>query len=163
MGKYKEYPTFDEAPFDLKGIQEIVSKKVLDRGEMVSHTSGEVVDATWWKGGSKSLKDVKPYIKLFKEGQEVLKQLSFAGTLLFTYSMSKVKPHSNTVTIRQKDIIQKHKNLLGGGYYKGICELLDYGVLAKSKEPNVYFINTNMFFNGDRVKWQKLKMQEESE
>lgn len=160
MATYKSYPSYEEAPFILQGVNEVIIKKVLDRGESISHVTGEVTPATWYKGGGVSLKDAKPYIKMFKEGQMVISELSHPANIILGMILTKLKPHANTVEIAQKEAVNKYKNLLGAGYYKGVCELLDYGVIAKTKRRNLFFINTNMFFNGDRVKWQKIKLQE---
>lgn len=152
---FKEFPCYDKPPFDPEGVSEIKYKKKIDRGEFVSHESGEVLKATWWEDNGTKMVDRKSYIKLYKVGQVVLGQLSNAGLIVLLEVMARLKPHQDKVVIRQRDVVKKHKNLKGAGFYKGMCELLEYGALAKTTEQHTYFINSNMFFNGDRLKWLK--------
>jgi hypothetical protein len=42
-------------------------------------------------------------------------------------------------------------------FHKGIGELIDAGVIARGMASNFYWLNTNYFFKGDRVKMIKDK------
>jgi hypothetical protein len=153
--KYKEYPKYLTPPFDIEGLKEVKAKKRIDRGEFVSHDTGETFRASWWEEAGVKQVDSRLFLKVYKVGLVVLSHLSYPGLLVLIEIMNRLKPHSDKVELKQKEVVRKYKNLRGAGYYKGMCELLEYGVIAKSKEQGVFFINTNMFFNGDRLKWKK--------
>ena len=40
-------------------------------------------------------------------------------------------------------------------YYSGMKELIEKGFIAESVDPNLYWINPTLFFNGDRVRFVK--------
>lgn len=155
MGKYRDYPLYETAPFPIAGVTEVHKKVVVDRGETISHSTGEVVPSVWYKGGGVAFKDVRSYVKVFTPGLQVFAQLSYAGVIVLVEVLQRLKPHQNTFEMAQAEMVKKYRSLRGAQYYRGVCELLDYGVIARSKKRNVFFINVNMFFNGDRVKYLK--------
>lgn len=150
--RFKEYPSYDKPPFDMDGLHEMTVKKKVGSGKLIPGDTGELMDAAWWGEEFVKIIDRKTYIKLFVEGQAVMSKLSSAGVLVMTEILSRLRPNTSSVRIRQAEVVGKHTNLKGAGFYKGMCELLQYGVIARSKEPNEYYINPNMFFNGDRTR-----------
>ena len=103
---FKEFPCYDKPPFDPEGVSEMKYKKKIDRGEFVSHETGEVLKATWWEDNGTKMVDRKSYIKLYKVGQVVLGQLSNAGLLVLLEVMARLKPHHDKVTIRQVEVVR---------------------------------------------------------
>lgn len=158
--KYSQYPKYQTPPFEITGVREVPGRRRVRTGSFVLHDTGEASDATWWESTGVKMIDAKTFVKVYKPGQAVLEQLSYRGVLMFVEVMQRMKIHSDKVFLKQSEVVKKRKNLNGAGFYKGVCELLMFGVLAKSVEPNIYFVNTNMIFNGDRLKWQKKKTLE---
>lgn len=150
--KFKEYPSYGRPPFEMDGLHEMKVRKKAGIGKIVPDETGELMDAAWWTEEFIKIVDRKTYIKLFVEGQAVMSKLSYAGVIVLMEILEKLKPNTSVVRIRQAEIVEKHKNLKGAGFYKGMCELLQYGAIARAREPNEYFINPNMFFNGDRTR-----------
>jgi hypothetical protein len=66
--------------------------------------------------------------------------------------MSALKPGQNTVRISQGDVVAHFSALKGGNFYSAVTNLLEWGVIARTTEPEVYYINANIVFNGDRRK-----------
>ncbi len=151
-----KYPEHDSYPFSTKEIENVVTKK--RSKEVVNENSGEVMVLTDMSKGGVVMIDKGNYIKMFPEGMLLIERIGKRGATLLFWILKDLKVHANEVLIDPKAAIEQNKNLRGDGFYVGLRELLDYGFLAGRKgKKNIFYINGNMFFNGDRRRKIKKK------
>lgn len=53
----------------------------------------------------------------------------------------------------QDFFIQHDSKISSASYYRAMKELVEKLFLAETEEPNLYFINPQLFFNGDRIEF----------
>jgi hypothetical protein len=147
-----DFPQNDINPFPMPDISEKVYIKKTKVVTLVNNQSGETTDMIEHAREYMSLHDGAAYVKLFRYGFTVLGRLSKRGTTLLCYVMSALKPGQNTVRISQGDVVTHFSALKGGNFYSAVTNLLEWGVIARTTEPEVYYINANIVFNGDRRK-----------
>ena len=146
----KQFPVYGTNPFESKGVEEkFVGKKEMFFREVSSNT-GEVigdVPVTMKKQGRMIYHDSLAYIKVFKDGLVVLKQLDAPAREVLFYIFEQIKPRQETIRLHHTMFPKLGK----ARYYIGLIQLLQLGALAKAKW-NEFYINPNMFFNGDRTR-----------
>jgi hypothetical protein len=102
--------------------------------------------------------DHTKFAKLYQKGVSVIPELSNSALKFFKYILSEVLERQDCDYV----ILAVMPTLLACGYkkasriifYESIKELVDKKVIVKkeSYSRDQYWINPNMFFNGDRVK-----------
>jgi len=149
----QKYPEYEKNPFDLEGIFE----KSFDDPEkrtFIDNETGEVLSVTAAiKTGTKSYKDRRAYRKLFAEGLKDVMNLSAPGFRLLCYIMYHMRKDVDFVYVLPQPAMDfcEYKGVTQ--YYVGIRELLDKKFMVRRKEDkNSFFINVNLFFNGNRIK-----------
>lgn len=68
------------------------------------------------------------------------------------YQLMLDNPNNDKLIIDYNDLL--HRNIFTQSqktFIRGINELLEKGILYQSVTANVYFLNLNLFFNGDRI------------
>ncbi|WP_144154412.1 hypothetical protein [Paraburkholderia sp. BCC1885] len=103
--------------------------------------------------------DTAPFIKLFTEDLTPFLTLSHNGFKLLILIVSELAKspgkdeiylHANTVT----DVETGAEILSRSAFYRAIPDLAQHGFIAKQKtRPHMFFVNPNLVFNGDRVKF----------
>lgn len=152
----KYYKKWDSNPF----IPGMVGTAKVGRSDVkyaqasvpiLNHATGEVrtVIGNAWKVNKRQ--DQTEFSKLFRDGLPVLAGLSKTGMLVFLYFVSELQKKKDTVIFDPREASKfagvKFKHHL----YNGIRSLLDNGVIAKTMDTGVYFINPGIIFNGDRM------------
>jgi hypothetical protein len=95
------------------------------------------------------------FLKFYIEGIRQYNKLNKAGTDLFEFVYEELSDSTN----QGKDQLclnyilanQWNPDLTRRTYSRGIAELLDKEFLFRSMVNDIYFVNTNFIFNGDRV------------
>jgi hypothetical protein len=151
---FKDYPVYDASPFDHAGIHEVEYKRRIKKGQLIYTDTGEVTDIMQYKESGSFTKDSLTYVKMYKAAIGILPGLSKASVSVLCICLKKLKPNTGEFVIKHKDAVSMDGTLKYGRYYDGMSELLEYGVIAKGKLDK-YYINTNLFFNGDRIKGKK--------
>ena len=98
--------------------------------------------------------DTEQFIKLFAAGVEQLADLSAAGYRMFklVYSLMLDNPNTDKILIEYNDLSYSKKwEQSQRTFQRGISELLMKEIIYLSISPNLYFINVQLFYNGDRV------------
>lgn len=116
-------------------------------GEQMNGSSG----ATFVKP---EIVDTEKFIKIFTSGVAQLAELSGAGHKMFgvIYRLMLVTPNDDRLYIEFNDLV--HKKLwkyTQKTFISGINDLLKNNILFQSISPNMYFVNVQFFFNGDRI------------
>lgn len=151
---FKDYPVYSSSPFEHTGIHEVDYKRRIKKGQLIYTDTGEVTDIMQYKESGTFAKDSLTYVKMYKAAINILPGLSKAAVSVLCICLKKLKPNNGEFTIKHKDAVVMDKALKYGRYYDGMSELLEYGVIAKGGLDK-YYINTNLFFNGDRIKGKK--------
>lgn len=101
--------------------------------------------------------DTAPFIKVFSDQLYVVLGLSHAGVRLLTIAWIELSrdPGRHKVSLSER-IAAQHANEAGGHlsrslYFRGRKELIARGIIAETTEPNLYWINPQIFFNGNRL------------
>lgn len=151
---FKDYPVYESSPFEHLGVHEVEYKKRIKKGQLIYTETGEVTDIMQYKEAGAFTKDSLTYIKMYKSALGVLPSLSKAAVAVLCLCLKRLKPNAGEFVIKQKEATAADGTLKYGRYYDGMGELLEYGVIAKGGHDK-YYINTNLFFNGDRLKGRK--------
>lgn len=165
----RQAPKFDENPFIESSIKEIESNCVikqrfgtrLDQKGIVATVdpnSGEIFQTSFLR---RVEIDEDQFTKLYIKNLGALNDLSNAGIRVLNYIMSIVKPNAVDVIIRREKCMEfcKYKTLKP--IYKGLAELVNAQIIARSWSEDIFFINPLVLFNGNRIvfatEWIKKK------
>lgn len=166
----KQYPEYTESPYDLDAVM----KSQLRRGgkdkELTDHKTGEVLVFKEKVEYMEIQVDALRYIKLYMSSLQDIAMLTEPGKKLLFYLMSKVKPNVLEVIVNVDEFLDwaKYKPNPAGTrskthYYRGIKELLDKDYIARKKYyGNIFYINVNRFFNGDRIKAKSILKKQQA-
>lgn len=96
--------------------------------------------------------DQKTFVKEFKSDYQSLKyKLTYTALRLYEYIKDHVTMGDDYVKIDYEDIMRVFEWKSIRSVYNGINELMKYGFISDSDEVRKYWINVNIFFNGNRV------------
>jgi len=116
-------------------------------GEQTSATSG----ATFVKP---ELVDQEQFIKIYTSGVAQLAELSGAGHKMFStiYKLMLHNPNDDRLHIEYNDLTyRKIWKYTQKTFISGINDLLKNSIIFQSISPNMFFVNVQYFFNGDRI------------
>jgi hypothetical protein len=121
-------------------------------GEFVQDDNGLVM-VTTHTGAFPSFEDDCEFIKLYIENIKVLRTISAAGILIFTYVLEASKPKQDLVYLNSSVIAEK-LDISRTYVYDGIRSLCAEQVLARAytgkRSAVAYWINPTIFYNGNR-------------
>ena len=95
--------------------------------------------------------DKTPFIKFYEKGLLSLSKLSKSALQIVSQINNLLQYNQIHIYIVAQDIMEKCGCETDKPYHDGLADLVDKEFLARSKSPNVYFINPEMFFKGNRV------------
>jgi hypothetical protein len=99
--------------------------------------------------------DKTQFVKLFIQEVESLFDLSRSGLKVFGFVLQSMRINTDEIYISMPQLMAfcgyKQKNQA----YKGLSELMANKIIAMSQNPNLWFVNPNIVFNGDRVAFVK--------
>lgn len=148
-------PTFPENPF-LRGAETMVKGKkkhynVLGRPAMaVDIKTGEVLGGVEHK--LVKMVDDSQFVKVFSDGIAGIYDLSKAGARVFRYLFDVVQIHPNVdrLYLYFMDAAEEPWEISKTVFFKGMAELLEKNFIARSQNPNMFYLNPAMIWNGDR-------------
>lgn len=150
--KIKDFKEHDENPFvrDLivpkKRKTNVVATK---NGGLINYNTGEIEEDTLFLAQRKEL-DKEPFIKLFQTQLKALFGLSTTAIRVFGYLMEEMK-FDDKVYIRWKKAKEFTGYKADTSIQRGLAELLDNAFIARTDDNNLYYINPQIFFKGDRI------------
>lgn len=141
MKTVKKHQLIRPAGSGREEIQMIVDK----RGEITGHTAFmRYVEV-----------DEQQFAKLYISQLVTFWELSKPGMRVLTYIISILKPKQDRVIIRTDKALEytgyKQANMINSG----LADLIERGLIARTKYVDEFFINPLVIFNGDRVTWAK--------
>jgi len=151
-------PQFEENPFvenALKEIQENTVKKVQyingSRGaeNIVVNQDGEIIAQSRFVRYIEV--DEEKFAKIYLSQFGAFWDLSKTAIKVLGYVLNNLIPNKDIVYIDIQDAMKYTGYKEEKSLYKGIAELVNADIIARSTSYIKYFINPLIFFNGDRV------------
>ena len=151
----KKYESYFTNPFKVNGL---ISRQYIPKGKeelVVDPNSREMYTMKKVPKTMEEVHDPAVYTKVFQDQLEVLIGLSPASMKIVLYMICNMRPLSDFIVLSVPDLmvaldIKSHVTIKNS-----IMELLDTGIIAQQLGSNIMFwINPNIFFNGNRVKLQ---------
>ncbi len=96
-------------------------------------------------------KDSNQFIKIFVKDIDILNKMTPAGIKLFTFIVKGLEKNTNSIVIRNTDLIETYK-VNKNTAVAMIKELIELNLIAKSDQKYKFWVNTKVMFNGDRTK-----------
>jgi hypothetical protein len=151
--KYKKNPFGTDL---VSSIHTKKRRKLMGRKKeiVVDRLTGEVTEQLLTKSGDSYEIDSTKFIKVYYAGLDNLFNLSSVGRRVLSFLIKNdfFKKDSEILIINKEYFI-----MLSGEtdsvYYRGMDNLLKNKILARSVMPNTYYINYNVLFNGNRMKF----------
>lgn len=166
LTRYKENPFLEAASSSTKTRAKKITNSAGDRLMVVSESSGEIVApmAGFWHTEEV---DKTQFVKLYVNGVKAFKDLTAAGTKVFELLYLSIQKNigKDQVHISFNAIDQAVSPISEATFYRGMKELVSKGFVAESLMTNVYFVNPDYLWNGDRlafVKDYRLKRSKET-
>jgi hypothetical protein len=165
----KQYPYNTTNPFMSDVVTHITSKKVR---KAVGHTYQDVLNYETGElekqkilvlGESKEL-DKQLYYKTYYDSIKSFFGLSKAALSIFDYIMRNIKKDNDKICLVVSDILDEVE-ISSATVYRGLAQLIEANIIAKTTFDACYYINPNIAFKGDRiavVKQYFLKKEENS-
>lgn len=95
--------------------------------------------------------DEERFTKIYLSRFSQFWELGKPAIKVFGYIMNSLQPHADKIYFDIYECMQhtgyKHRTAIN----TGISDLVDNSILARTKQPHLYFINPLVFFNGDRI------------
>jgi len=157
--KISDFRQYDDSPFSVAGID---PRMVTKRGKTATMVSPDGVEVRLKEAAQERsiMHDPQQYIKVFKYGLDTMKFLNGRALCMAMMVMEHLQPRRNTVELTRHKAGVFSPKIAGASYYIALVELLDLGVIARSRDRKTFFVNPNMIFNGDRrglITTKKLK------
>jgi hypothetical protein len=155
MGKKpitSDFPKFENNPFHEGTLESlnIRSFPIRPKGPIVNADTGEVLTKNVYLHKQTGFADNLNAVKVFNDSCEMLSNLSVPGIKVLFYVMVNLQKGSDKVYIGPLSVKKFTGYSANKDVYKGIAELIEKGVIAKSTEVLIYFINPNILFSGNK-------------
>jgi hypothetical protein len=153
--KHKESPFLENFTVSTKGKRVTVNQIGKTNDMIVSPDTGEI------KGthvvAYRQVDDAE-FVKIFTANIALTFELNQSGRKVFDM-LIRVMQHSAITRdqvyidehVREEFATSHNVNLASATMYRGIDNLIERKIIARSQRTNIYFINPSLVFNGDRV------------
>lgn len=150
--KYKSNPFVNEELFYLnKGHKTVIAGSA--NKYLVDAKSGEFEGITLF--AKKQEIDKEEFAKIYVDQIKSLFGLSKSGIRVFSYFLSALRINKDEVYINVASVMEFCEYRQSNQVYKGLAELLSNNIIAMSSNPNIWFVNPHIMFNGNRVAFFK--------
>lgn len=156
MSDYKKVTNFNKhkkSPFidDLLEIEVSKRRKIVagkSPNLIINGNTGEVEGHQVFAINEKV--DKETFIKIYEKGLTSLFNLSKSGLKVFGYFTKIAKPNKDYVIFEIDECKEYTGYKTDKPVLKGVAELIEGQLIARSRYHYKYFINPSMFFNGNR-------------
>lgn len=152
VGKFETNPFLDEGVLTIKrGKSTIIAgstKKV-----MVDTETGEAEGVAILHKFKEVDRD--QFIKLYLGEMKSLFELSKTGLKAFGYVLTCMRINDAEIYLNVTSMVEFCGWSTTSQAYRGIGELIVNKIIAQSINPNLWYINPNVIFNGDRIAFIK--------
>ena len=150
--KYKSNPFLESGIIKMdKGKSTVIAGST--KNILVDSESGEVQGVTILHKYKEV--DKTQFVKLFVNEVSALFDLSKTGLKTFGYILTSLRPNDDIIYIYLPDLLKYAEWGSTVPAYRGLGELIANKIIAPSVKPNMWYINPNIVFNGDRVLFVK--------
>jgi len=150
---------------------EVVQKNIVKKLKSSSSTSeqailhaidenGEVIGHTTFVRQIEV--DEQQFAKLYLNKFESFFNLTQASIRVFGYIMSTLKPNQDMVLFDMDKCKEYTKYKTSKPIYKGLAELLNSNIIARTKFEYMFYINPMIFFNGNRISFAESYIKKQS-
>jgi len=97
--------------------------------------------------------DETQFVKLYLAGIKQTTKLTAAGLKVFelVYHQMRENPQSDKIELNLYHVKKHGLNMTKRTYQRGMQEMLEHSFLFRSTSADVYFVNINFVFNGNRI------------
>lgn len=101
--------------------------------------------------------DKTAFVKLYVNGVKAFAGLKPAGAKVFEviYQLVSQSPGTDRVYVHFADVDRTATPMSERTFMRGMRELIELGFIAESNRPNMYWLNIDYLFNGDRLAFIK--------
>lgn len=96
--------------------------------------------------------DSREYRKVYVDGLPSIALLSSSGLKVWCYVLARIIARKDEVGINMEDCMEYTGYKTRTNVYSGIVNLLEHKLLFRKIGSGVFYININLFFNGNRIK-----------
>ena len=141
-----------ENPFHDTSAESLMVKRfpVEVRGDVVNTITGEIIQAPLYIKKNYGYKDNTASTKVYKSFIPAFNQLTVPGLKLLFFIMYSVKRDQDDFYLSQKDALVFCGYKSTKELYKGIIDLINHDIVAKGDRVNIYYINPNAIFSGNK-------------
>ncbi len=170
----KDFPVYESNPsLESQFPMRIKQKRPqrLGNAYMLAPGSGKVAIQGSFQFVEEKIVDTEEFVKIYVKGVRKWSELSKTGALLFELlykEMSgKAGKDRDTVLLNHAVAVGWKPDLTRSTFYRGLNELLAKSFLFRTMGADLFFVNINFMYNGDRVRivqdFQLRKMKEQEE
>lgn len=95
--------------------------------------------------------DADSFCKIYLGSVSALFDLSRSGIKVLGCVVNRMEPNKSDVYMSIQNIMEACDYSQKNQAYKGLVELVNAKIIAKSNDANVWFVNPSIVFNGDRM------------
>jgi len=162
--KLTDYPQNESNPFAEKAVLEIQTTK---KRQTIKPPKNEQGESKYWvidDSGSKVAESVfvremevddEQFAKIFLGGLLNFWHVSPRGIRVFTYILKQLRPGKDNFYFSTDECMKFTQYKSRGLITSGLAELIGAGLIARSTDSIIYFINPSILFNGNRLTFAK--------
>lgn len=155
----KSTPYNSRNPFMKSVIIEMdASTQVLINGEDKSGQRINKNDAIIWK--NRVIKDRRKFTKLYHNGLKDFFGLGRSEMDILKFIMGRLRKDQDKVAFTYKLVKEETDIASDSTVSTTLLSLMNKGIIARAEGDGIYYINPNIFFNGDRVAFVKSYIME---
>ena len=151
--RYKHNPFMKELLTNLKPRVKRIANTTGDKLMIVSEDTGEILA----NAGFQTFYEVDQakFVKMYIQGVRAQAELTNAGSQAFELLYLEVQNNVGKECVYLSyQIVEEssiEKKMSRTTYWRGMKELIEKGFIAESFLPNMYFVNPNFMYNGNRL------------
>lgn len=162
--KLTDYPQNEHNPFAEKAIMEIQTTK---KRQTIKPPKNEEGENKYWvidDNGQKVAESVfiretevddEQFAKIFLGGLVNFWEISPRGIRVFTYVLQQLRPNKDSFYFSTDECMKYTGYKSRGLVTSGLAELIGAGLIARSTDSIIYFLNPSVLFNGNRLTFAK--------
>lgn len=147
----KKLPVHSDNPFKKSGIEAVPYNAGSNEVLVVNPDDGEAYGLRRMKSGGYKYNDKRKFRKIYTDTFDLMKEINRPAMKVFCYILKNLVLKSDSIKLVYTDVATWCEFKEKKSYYEGLCELIDKRFIARSSDNKKYYINTNLFFNGDRT------------
>ncbi len=162
--KLTDYPQNEHNPFAEKAVQEI---QTIKKRQTIKPPKNEEGENKYWvidDSGQKVAESVfvretevddEQFAKIFLGGLLNFWKISPRGIRVFTYVLKQLRPSKDSFYFSTEECMKFTGYKTRGLVTSGLAELIGAGLIARSTDSIIYFLNPSILFNGNRLTFAK--------